>query len=159
MTEQDGGWDDLDDVLAPDPAPVVERVDWNAVAAALDAVIQPELDTLVEEVVGPVERDDDGDLEEEVAEGQVTLFGSDDEFRPAWQEWKGMPEFNQQDLAPYRTLNVHFASRADEETFATLIGQRLPPITSAKGVWFPKPDVAHFVDKRYRSVEEEGNND
>jgi hypothetical protein len=88
-------------------------------------------------------------------EDGLTLFGSNDDFRLAWQEWKGMPEFSQKNLAPYRSITIHFASPEDVETFGVLLDQKPPPITSSRGLWFPKPDVAHFVDKRYRTVEEE----
>jgi hypothetical protein len=35
MTGESGGWDDLDDVPAPDSPPIRSRVDWAAVTAAL----------------------------------------------------------------------------------------------------------------------------
>jgi hypothetical protein len=49
--------------------------------------------------------------------------------------WEGMPEFEQEDLSPYQTIKVHFASEGDRESFAGLIGQHLTENT--KSVWYP----------------------
>lgn len=51
-------------------------------------------------------------------------------------EWQGMPEFEQPDHMPYRTLNVHFEDDAAVADFAQLIGQDLTDKT--KYVWHPE---------------------
>ncbi len=41
-----------------------------------------------------------------------------------WQEyWKGMPEFVQKDLAPWKTIYVHFENREGMEAFSKLVDQ------------------------------------
>lgn len=63
------------------------------------------------------------------------------------KEWQDMPEFEQEDLAPHRTVFVHFRNDADVEEFEKLIGQKLTP--KQKAVWFPPKDKKTYVDKRY----------
>lgn len=63
-----------------------------------------------------------------------------------WKElWRGMPEFVQDDLEPWKSIQVHFASREDMNDFATLIGQRLTGDT--RSVWFPQAEIGRMVDK------------
>lgn len=52
------------------------------------------------------------------------------------KEWKGMPEFNQPEAGPFRTLTVHFKDQASVDAFAKLIGQNLTDKT--KSVWYPE---------------------
>lgn len=49
--------------------------------------------------------------------------------------WEGMPEFEQEDLAPYQTIKVHFASEGDREAFAELVGQKITGKTPS--IWYP----------------------
>lgn len=63
------------------------------------------------------------------------------------KEWQGMPEFVQEDLSPYKTLQVHFASHEDMEKFSELIGQSLTIKT--RSIWFPKAKIIKVCDKRY----------
>ncbi len=54
-----------------------------------------------------------------------------------WEkEWKGMPEFVQKDLTPYKTIYVHFTCKKDIKKFAKLINQNITPQT--KSVWYTK---------------------
>ena len=91
------------------------------------------------------------DVPEEPTPGQATLFGDDDEFHVAWREWRGMPEFSQEDLTPFRSMIVNFATAADVAAFAELVGQRFTPKT--RSIWYPKAEIGHFADKRYADVE------
>ena len=76
--------------------------------------------------------------------GQLTLF----EAPPDWEEhWQGMPEYSQEDLSPFKTLIVHFASQEDMAAFAKLVGQRITFRTSF--LWHPKAEVNKCVDKAY----------
>jgi len=52
------------------------------------------------------------------------------------KEWKGMPEFEQPEAGPFRTLRVHFKDQAAVDAFAKLIGQNLTDKT--KWVWYPE---------------------
>lgn len=49
--------------------------------------------------------------------------------------WKGMPEFEQEDLGSWKSINVHFANEDDYHAFARLIEQALTPQT--KYIWYP----------------------
>jgi hypothetical protein len=65
-----------------------------------------------------------------------------------WEdEWKGMPEFEQEDLTPDSSINVHFATPEDRQAFAELIGQKLTENT--KSIWYPAAEIRRFMDKRY----------
>ncbi len=58
---------------------------------------------------------------------------------PAWVDmWQGMPEYRQEDLKPWRTINVYFRNREDREAFARLIDQTITDKTSA--IWYPKSE-------------------
>lgn len=53
--------------------------------------------------------------------------------------WVGMPEFEQNDKKPYKTLYVHFRTKEDYQEFADIIGQKLTDKT--KTIWHPKNEV------------------
>jgi hypothetical protein len=69
------------------------------------------------------------------------------EFTDWQKEWKGMPEFLQQDLNPVRTINVRFKSEKDVEEFARLIGQAITP--KQKTLWFPFASFRRASHLRY----------
>ncbi|MGH2362106.1 MAG: hypothetical protein ACRDGM_16390 [bacterium] len=69
---------------------------------------------------------------------------------PADPEWEGMPEFNQQDLSPIKSIQVHFASWEDMEMFSDVVGQRLSRKT--RSIWFPQAEIGRMVDKRFIDV-------
>lgn len=61
-------------------------------------------------------------------------------------EWVGMPEFVQDDLTPFRAINVRFRNAEDVERFEKLIGQSITP--KQKAVWFPHMEnrkTAHLI--------------
>ena len=62
-------------------------------------------------------------------------------------EWQGMPEFQQDDKTPFRTLQVHFFDAAGLERFAKLLGQPISGRT--KFLWFPAPEIETYADKRW----------
>ena len=68
------------------------------------------------------------------------------EFDPS-EEWVGMPEFEQEDLTGVQSIHVHFATRADVEAFAELIGQKLTDKT--RSIWYPEAEIERYADKRY----------
>jgi len=59
---------------------------------------------------------------------QLRLFGDGEWWEP---DWKGMPEFIQNDLEPFKTLYVHFENRKSVEAFAKLLGQMITMETRA----------------------------
>lgn len=88
----------------------------------------------------------------------------EDEQQPAlfekgeWWEnhWQGMPEFVQKDLEPFKTIYVHFESRADMEKFSALVGQKIN--LNTRSIWYPESDddsIGQHVDRQYIEVEPE----
>lgn len=53
----------------------------------------------------------------------------------AQSAWQGMPDFDQPDAGPFRTIRVHCTDQAAVDAFAKLIGQKLTEKT--KWVWYP----------------------
>ena len=66
-------------------------------------------------------------------------------------EWRGMPEYAQEDQQAWRTIKIHFCNQADVDAFAALIGQSFTDKT--KFAWFPEAAVEHVADKRVLSGE------
>jgi hypothetical protein len=73
------------------------------------------------------------------------LFGYE-EFD--WRkEWQGMPEFFQEDLTPYRVLNLRFRNEEDVQEFAKLVEQVITP--RQKALWFPFAEFRRASHLRY----------
>lgn len=68
-------------------------------------------------------------------------------------EWEGMPEFEQPDAMPFRSIVVHFTEQAHVDDFATLIGQTISDRT--KFVYHPRAERADNTQHRYAAVEPE----
>jgi hypothetical protein len=65
-----------------------------------------------------------------------------------WDEhWKAMPEFVQKNERPFKTIKVHFASRADMDKFAAFIGQQIGQNTQY--IWYPEAELAKVAHMRY----------
>ncbi len=62
-------------------------------------------------------------------------------------EWKGMPEFDQQDKTAFRSIICHFKDSAAVDAFAQTVGQTITP--NAKFIWYPEIEIAHVADLRY----------
>jgi DNA (cytosine-5)-methyltransferase 1 len=75
---------------------------------------------------------------------QPTLF---DDVEWWQQHWAGMPKFEQQDLAPWKSIMVHFESPGDFSKFQETIGQKLNETT--KMCWYPQAEIGRFADKRW----------
>jgi hypothetical protein len=54
-----------------------------------------------------------------------------------------MPEFNQQDLQPWRQVVVSFASFGDQQAFAAAIGQKMTPNT--RSIWYPPAEIGRYA--------------
>lgn len=63
-------------------------------------------------------------------------------------EWKGMPEFEQEDQSGCQAIHVHFRVPADVQTFAELIGQNLTDRT--RSIWFPRAELTDMKSHLYR---------
>ena len=54
-----------------------------------------------------------------------------------WREhWDDMPEYSQENNAPYKTIYVHFRNENDYKEFASLVNHPLTEKT--KTIWHPK---------------------
>jgi len=66
----------------------------------------------------------------------------------AWKkEWKGMPEFMQEDVSPFKSIMVNFENKQDMEAFAKLIGQGIT--TKTQSIYYPKAKIDGIMNKRY----------
>lgn len=69
-----------------------------------------------------------------------------DSAQEPWQkEWKGMPEFKQLDMEPWKSVVVHFETEKDMIDFAKLMDQKITFKTPS--IWFPKVDPTAAIDK------------
>ena len=65
---------------------------------------------------------------------QQTLF--DMVELESWKkEWKNMPEYVQEDLTPFRVINVRFRNQEDVDKFEELMNQKITE--KQKTLWFP----------------------
>jgi hypothetical protein len=85
-------------------------------------------------------------------QGQIKAFKAFSfekaDFVPG-NEWRGMPEFSQDDQRPYRTIFVHFKSQEAVKRFAGLIQQ--PISDKTRMCWFPHIEIETYLGKRYDS--------
>ena len=63
------------------------------------------------------------------------------------QEWLDMPEFEQEDRSPHRTILIHFENDEDVEKFGKLIEQKITP--KKKYYWYPERKKTDSKNKRY----------
>ena len=77
---------------------------------------------------------------------QNALFDMD-EYLEWKKHWRGMPEFSQEDLEPWKTLKVHFNNRSDLQEFSRLVGQNLTDRTQS--IWHPEAEIGRMTDKRF----------
>jgi hypothetical protein len=78
---------------------------------------------------------------------QHNLFENSENLEKWQDEWKGMPEFIQEDLQPFQSVIVHFEKREDMDEFSKLVEQKLTYKT--KSIWYPKAEIGTYADKRY----------
>jgi hypothetical protein len=65
-----------------------------------------------------------------------------------WEEsWKGMPEFVQKDLEPFKSIYVHFETREDMNAFSALVGQKVGVDT--RSIWYPEAEIGRYSNKRF----------
>lgn len=117
-------WDDLDE------SPTEETLAWVA-----------DVEGIPEDVI-----------DEEDGLPREGLFGDLNQFHHAWQQWKGMPEFLQENLMPKYTVEVKFATDEDRESFAELIGQPVSRWRSGTRIWYPPRAINHYWQTRYRDA-------
>lgn len=72
--------------------------------------------------------------------------------------WRGMPEFDQQDLAPRYSIEVVLKAERDLDEFERKIGQRVPEyVKRTPSIWYPEAEIGHFAGKRYVNIEQPWN--
>lgn len=81
---------------------------------------------------------------------QASLFDQDESWK---SEWKGMPEFEQENLTSHRKIVVHFRNDEDVKKFSELIGQKITQ--KQPSLWFPEMPPRRYAHLRY--VQEEDN--
>jgi hypothetical protein len=84
--------------------------------------------------------------------GQMSLIDitdvQDDSFDAEWKkEWQDMPEFNCEDLHPFKSIIVHFETREDMEKFSKLIEQNITALTIS--LWYPKVKIDKVTNIRW----------
>jgi hypothetical protein len=72
------------------------------------------------------------------------IFDFDEQDDSHETEWRGMPEFNQEDNSAHRQIIISFEDDAGVEEFAKLINQNITKKT--KSVWFPPREKNRVVD-------------
>lgn len=70
--------------------------------------------------------------------------------------WKGMPEFVQEDLHTWRSVDIKFRTKADYDHFASLINPDLSD--RSKATWFPKLEVTKNHKLRWVQATEDNQN-
>lgn len=69
-----------------------------------------------------------------------------DQTQEPWEkEWKGMPEFKQLDMEPWKSVVVQFESEKDMLEFGRLVNQKITFKTPS--IWFPKVDPTPAINK------------
>jgi hypothetical protein len=62
-------------------------------------------------------------------------------------QWVGMPEFESDDLRPFRQILISFKCQEDVNTFASLLGQLITDVT--RSVWYPEIKNENTKDTVY----------
>jgi ParB-like chromosome segregation protein Spo0J len=65
--------------------------------------------------------------------------------------WRGMPEYENADLKPVRSIVVHFTSENDAQAFARLLDQSITERT--KYLWYPRQQHMDTRNRTYASDE------
>lgn len=78
----------------------------------------------------------------------INLLAQDGTAPDQSNEWRGMPEFEQEDKTAFHSIVIHFRDEAAVSAFAQLIEQ---PIGDRKYLWFPAIEIERVADKQYAS--------
>lgn len=134
----------FDFVADENAADAIEQAD-----DALAVLAVSDLDAYPDELID--ESDQFADEEESTPDGEPQGMLFDAEEIDWWRKhWRGMPEFVQEDQAPWQSVYVHFESRAHRDAFAELVGQRITDHgRRTRSIWFPKAEIGKMADKRF----------
>ena len=79
----------------------------------------------------------------------MTLLNEGEGATDAEEEWKGMPEFVQEDAGSFRDLIVHFADQEALDKFLEITG--IPITDKTKYVWYPEIEIDCIIGEAYKS--------
>lgn len=66
------------------------------------------------------------------------------------RHWRGMPEYVNEDMAPWGSVTVHFADPEDMREFEKLVNQKIgKKARYGKSIWFPEAQIGRLANKRY----------
>ena len=101
----------------------------------------------INELLDEVDMNDTlGAMLKDVATDWRGYMNEDQSEQDAWNEWLGMPEFDQHDNSPIK-LVVNFETREDVNHFASVIGQVITEKT--RYVFFPEKEIRKPRLNRY----------
>ena len=100
------------------------------------AALMDDIDTVVEELAIEVHATPPKSTGAEEPATELDATQPETVQPEAQNAWQGMPDFNQPDGGPHRTIKVHFKDQTAVNVFAKLIGQKLSDRT--KWVWYPE---------------------
>jgi hypothetical protein len=68
-------------------------------------------------------------------------------------EWEGMPEYEDEDKRPFRSLHLHFRSESDVSDFRAIVGQDFTD--EAKWIWHPRQVRNDFMAEQWAANADE----
>ena len=68
-------------------------------------------------------------------------------------EWKDMPEYEQEDMSPYKSVIVHFRNERDFKDFEKVIRQKIVKRNQKISIWFPEMKIMRRSHLRYADDE------
>ena len=76
------------------------------------------------------------------------IFGN---YVEQWRnEWQEMPEFEHEDLTPWKTITVYLESSEAVARFSEVVEQTVTP--KSVSLWYPEAEIGHYIDKRYSNL-------
>jgi hypothetical protein len=111
----------------------------------VEQVEREEAKKVVAEILGPRAEGVEVEIETEaLPEGeQVALIETGEKWE---EEWRGMPEFVQNNLMPWKSVSVHFENRQDMEKFAKLVKQTIG--LNTQFIWYPQAEINRAQTKK-----------
>lgn len=74
------------------------------------------------------------------------IFNDLNDFLKWKEEWVGMPEFIQEDLTPFKSIQVQFKDKRNRDEFSKLIDQKITNKT--KSLWYPESKRENLLSKK-----------
>ena len=135
-------------IMVRDDIPSADTPEAREISIAANRIAQVNLDFDPEVLLGDLQAGVDlsGLWFEHELDNLLGAFADDGEIDPA-QEWRGMPEFEHDDLTGYQPVHVHFKCKEDRDAFAALIGQKFTDKT--RSIWYPEMEIGRARDKAY----------